>query len=121
MVRAHECTAKALLDAIERGDFYASSGVALKDVTFDGAVLAVSIAGREDAAYVTEFIGTRVAGEPGEVLARVDGLRPSYTLRGDELFVRATVTSTLTAENPVWKGQRRQAWVQPVTPGPRRR
>lgn len=121
MVRARECTAKALLDAIERGDFYASSGVALKDVTFDGAVLAVSIAGREDAAYVTEFIGTRVAGEPGEVLARVDGLRPSYTLRGDELFVRATVTSTLTAENPVWKGQRRQAWVQPVTPGPRRR
>jgi len=70
---------------------------------------------------VTEFIGTRREGEPGEVLARVEGLRPSYTARGDELFVRATVTSSTAADNPVWEGQPRQAWVQPVIPtaGPR--
>ena len=120
MVRARECTARALLDAIERGDFYASSGVDLEDVTFDGDVLSVAIAEREGAAYITEFIGTRVDGEPGEILARVDGPRPSYTLVGDELFVRATVTSSLTADNPVWQGQPRQAWVQPVAPRRRR-
>ncbi len=120
MVRAEECTARALLDAIERGDFYASSGVDLEDVTFDGDVLSVAIAEREGAAYITEFIGTRVDGEPGEILARVDGPRPSYTLVGDELFVRATVTSSLTADNPVWQGQPRQAWVQPVAPRRRR-
>ena len=120
MVRAQECTARALLDAIERGDFYASSGVDLEDVTFDGNVLSVAIAEREGAAYITEFIGTRVDGEPGEILARVDGPRPSYTLVGDELFVRATVTSSLTADNPVWQGQPRQAWVQPVAPRRRR-
>ena len=120
MVRAQECTARALLDAIERGDFYASSGVDLEDVTFDGDVLSVAIAEREGAAYITEFIGTRVDGEPGEILARVDGPRPSYTLVGDELFVRATVTSSLTADNPVWQGQPRQAWVQPVAPRRRR-
>ncbi len=120
MVRAQECTARALLDAIERGDFYASSGVDLEDVTFDGDVLSVAITKREGAAYITEFIGTRVDGEPGEILARVDGPRPSYTLVGDELFVRATVTSSLTADNPVWQGQPRQAWVQPVAPRRRR-
>lgn len=120
MVRAQECTARALLDAIERGDFYASSGVDLEDVTFDGDVLSVAITEREGAAYITEFIGTRVDGEPGEILARVDGPRPSYTLVGDELFVRATVTSSLTADNPVWQGQPRQAWVQPVAPRRRR-
>ena len=120
MVRAQECTARALLDAIERGDFYASSGVDLEDVTFDGDVLSVAITKREGAAYITEFIGTRVDGEPGEILARVDGPRPSYTLVGDELFVRATVTSSLTAENPVWQDQPRQAWVQPVAPRRRR-
>lgn len=118
MVRATECTARALLAAIERGDFYASSGVVLDDVTFDGTTMTLDIAAQGDGRYVTEFIGTRRDGEAGEVLARVEGLRPSYRMRGDELFVRATVTSTVPADNPVWEGQRRQAWVQPVMPGP---
>ena len=121
MVRARACTPEALLAAIEAGAFYASSGVVLDDVTFDGRTLTIDVAARGDAEYVTEFIGTRHEGEPGEVLARVEGLRPSYTARGDELFVRATVTSSTAADNPVWEGQPRQAWVQPVIPtaGPR--
>jgi len=116
MVRSRACTAEALLAALERGDFYASSGVVLDDVTFDGSTLTIDIAAQGDATYVTEFVGTRRDGEVGEVLARVEGLRPRYHMRGDELFVRATVTSTLPADNPVWDGQRRQAWVQPVIP-----
>ena len=45
----------------------------------------------------------------------------SLSARGAELFVRATVTSSTAADNPVWEGQPRQAWVQPVIPtaGPR--
>ena len=123
MVRASACTPEALLAAIEDGDFYASSGVTLEDVAFDGRTMSIHIqaAGDADATYVTEFIGTRRDGEPGEVLARVEGLRPSYALRGDELFVRATVTSSREADNPVWDGQRRQAWVQPVVPTSLRR
>jgi hypothetical protein len=50
------------------------------------------------------------------VLARVTGEHASYTFRGDELFVRATVTSTVAADNPAFAGQMRQAWVQPVVP-----
>jgi len=116
MVRARACTAEALLAAIEAGEFYASSGVVLDDVAFDGRTLTLEIAAQGDATYVTEFIGTRKDGDVGEVLARVEGLRPSYTARGDELFFRATVTSSLPADNPVWDGQPRQAWAQPVTP-----
>ena len=75
------------------------------------------IAAQESSAYITEIIGTRRGSEEvGQVLARVPGLRPSYHFRGDELFVRATVTSTLPADNPVFAGQKRQAWVQPVVP-----
>ncbi|MGC6488389.1 MAG: PHP domain-containing protein [Planctomycetota bacterium] len=117
MVRARACTPEALLEAIEAGDFYASSGVVLDQVTFDGRTMTIDIAAQGDARYVTEFVGTRRDGEPGEVLARVEGRRPSYTARGDELFVRATVTSSTAADNPVWEGQPRQAWVQPVLPG----
>ena len=121
MVRAGACTAEALLAAIDAGDFYASSGVVLTDVAFDGRTLKINVEGHEGASYVTEFIGTRRDGPVGEVLARVEGLRPSYAATGDELFVRATVTSSLGADNPVWEGQRRQAWVQPVTPARRTR
>ncbi|MFK7742517.1 MAG: hypothetical protein AB8H80_19550 [Planctomycetota bacterium] len=118
MVRAANCSADALLAAIERGDFYASSGVVLDDVRFDGNRIDIEVAAVEGATYVTEFVGTRreEGSEIGEVLLRVEGPKASYYLRGDELFVRATVTSSLAAENPVWQGQRRQAWTQPVQP-----
>jgi hypothetical protein len=116
MVRAGACTPAALIAAIEAGDFYASSGVVLDEVTFDGRTMTIDIAAQGDARYVTEFVGTRRGGEPGEVFARIQGLQPRYTARGDELFLRATVTSSLRADNPVWDDQPRQAWVQPVLP-----
>ncbi|MCA8963696.1 MAG: hypothetical protein H6838_11815 [Planctomycetes bacterium] len=120
MVKARELTAAALIEAIECGDFYASSGVVLDDVRRGRSELAIDIHAAQGATYVTEFIGTRVGSEHiGEVFARVEGLHPSYRLRGDELFVRATVTSSLAPENPVFEGQFRQAWVQPVVPGQR--
>lgn len=117
MVRATELTADALVTAIENGDFYASSGVVLDRVESDDDSLSIDIAAQGDGTYVTEFIGTRHGSDKiGEVLASVRGERPRYFFRGDEIFVRATVTSTVLADNPVFKGQTRQAWVQPVIP-----
>jgi len=118
MVRATEKTPAALIAAMERGDFYASSGVVLDAVETTDRSLSLEIAAQGDATYVTEVFGTRKdSDEVGVLLARIPGLRPCYYFDGDELFVRATVTSTLPADNPVWKGQKRQAWVQPVVPG----
>lgn len=117
MVRATELSADALIEAIERGDFYASSGVVLDEIKVDANAMTIEIAAQGDATYVTEFIGTRRGSdEVGQVLARVPGLYARYYFSGKELFVRATVTSTLPADNPVFKGQKRQAWVQPVVP-----
>lgn len=117
MVRASEQTPAALIAAMERGDFYASSGVLLDVVTTTDRSMSLEIAAQGDASYVTEFIGTRKdSDDVGVVLARVPGLRPCYYFHGDELFVRATVTSTMPADNPVWQDQKRQAWVQPVVP-----
>ena len=50
----------------------------------------------------------------GETFATVEGPVGEYALRGDELYVRAVVTSSRACADPAWEGQRRQAWTQPV-------
>jgi hypothetical protein len=128
-----------LIEALERGDFYASSGVTLKDVRREKNRLTVQIAAEPGVTYRTQFIGTRrgfktdnepfrnAAGDMlrvthrygddiGEVLGQVDGPVASYELTGDELYVRAKVTSSKRKENPYAKDETEAAWVQPVIP-----
>lgn len=116
MVRAPKLEAGALIKAMEQGDFYASSGVVLEDFSLEENSYKVRITGREGVTFSTRFVGTR-RGEgavPGEVFATVEGLAPAYTLKGDELYVRAVVTSSQPHPNPSFKDQKEQAWTQPV-------
>ncbi|MDH3584659.1 MAG: hypothetical protein OER86_10630 [Phycisphaerae bacterium] len=123
MVRAPRLTPQALIAAMTRGEFYASTGVTLRSVHFDdkSRILKVEIDPAPEANYVTRFIGTRrtAAGadndpQIGEVFAEVKGPKPTYRLSGDELYVRAMVLSDRPVTAPVWSGQKRQAWTQPV-------
>ena len=136
MVRAAELSTDAIIRALEAGEFYGSSGVTLDDVQLSSDALSLVIdADEEDGIdYVTQFIGTRrgydrtteeVHAEDasvlfrysetiGEVLATVPGTLPSYTFRGDELYVRAKVVSAKLKNNPYKEGEYEAAWVQPV-------
>jgi hypothetical protein len=138
-VRSRFLTPEHLVAAIEAGDFYASSGVDLDDVRYDreARTLTVTVAPRPGASYTTRFVGTRrgydrtrrpvtdadgkalpVTGrysdDVGRVLATVEGTTATYRLAGDELYVRAVVTSSEPPENPSFAGQKAQAWTQPV-------
>jgi predicted metal-dependent phosphoesterase TrpH len=139
MVRAAKLEPDTLIQAIKAGAFYASSGVTLQDVQYDPQtkVLKLDIAAEDGVEYTTQFIGTKVgynaASEPrtgadgkplrttrkysddiGQVFATASGTSPSYKLTGEELYVRAEVTSTKPHPNPSFKDQREQAWTQPV-------
>jgi hypothetical protein len=131
VVRAKELTPEALIAAMEAGEFYASSGVTLRDVRYDPAseTLAIDIQPDGNATFTTRFVGTRkTAARPGKdaagsmidpsqvhvTFATLEGATPSYRLAGDELYVRAIVTSSKPAANPSLKGQKKQAWTQPV-------
>ncbi|HYE19226.1 MAG TPA: hypothetical protein VEA69_12320 [Tepidisphaeraceae bacterium] len=128
VVRAKSLSTETVLAALEAGDFYASTGVVLRDVQFDAAAkkLSIDIAPTDTAKYMTQFVGTRLpAGvkpgdykpapsEVGVVLATVEGVNPSYTLKGDELYVRAVVNSSLNPAVPSFKTQKQQAWTQPI-------
>lgn len=52
----------------------------------------------------------------GAVLHRVEGSQASYTLSGDEWYVRARVVSSKPKENYFAEGEVERAWVQPVYP-----
>jgi len=139
MVRTTHLTPEYIVKAAKVGDFYASSGVVLHDVRYDteSKRLDLEIVADGDARYTTTFIGTRrnvdTTGEVvtppakkvgrytkryseriGEVFKTVEGLKPSYALTGDELYVRAVVTSSKPPVDPSFDDQKQQAWTQPV-------
>jgi hypothetical protein len=99
VVRVAERTPAAVLAALERGDFYASNGVALRDVRATEASLELTIEPQKSFRYRTEFVGSG-----GRVLASIEGESASWRFRGDEGYVRARVTDSMG----------RRAWTQPV-------
>src|ERR1019366_3300850 len=139
MVRAPFLTAEALVRAIEVGDYYCSTGVVLKDVRHNGKDLSLKIHAEKDVKYKTHFIATMkdasLKGDPhfddkgnildatriyspdvGKVVAESESLEPSYRLTGNEIYVRARVTSTKQRPNPYQKGDVEVAWTQPTVP-----
>jgi hypothetical protein len=114
MVRAESLSPDALIDAMVRGDFYASSGVVLEDVQPTKESLSVKIAAEPGVSYVTKFIGTKVGGPTGVVLKEVAGASASYAFTGGELYVRAVIVSDKPHPNGYEKTDLQTAWVQPV-------
>jgi hypothetical protein len=142
MVRAAKLEADPLVQAIAKGDFYATTGVVLKDFTYDRAqgTLTVEVLPEPDGRYTIEFVGTPVKydtsvrqlqgfdkqGKPlrmikqysadvGKVLARVEGPKATYRLTGNELYVRAVVRSDVRVPSPkIPAFSTKQAWCQPV-------
>ena len=137
MVRAARLTPESLLTALEAGDFYATSGVRLKNVRREANRLSLEIEPERGVSYTTQFIGTRkgfnAASEPGEfppkstrpvtrrysadigrVLAEVRGPTASYRLHGDELYVRAKIISSKPKTNGLAVSEAEAAWTQPL-------
>jgi hypothetical protein len=50
------------------------------------------------------------------VLDAAKGVSPSYRLQGDELYVRARITSSKAKLNPNRPDETERAWTQPVIP-----
>lgn len=140
MVRANALTPEAIIDAMRRGNFYASSGVELLELEQSSKAIRIRIQPEDGVRYTTQFVGTlrgfdsvsrpardeagdivnsatRVySDEIGRVLKEVEGQDAVYRLTGDELSVRAKIISSKKQENPFAEGDREMAWLQPVTP-----
>ena len=139
MVRSERLEPPSLIAALEAGDFYASSGVSLRGLERVGNTQRIEVDAEPGVTYTIRFVGTRrgfdasrspvmsAKGEPiratwrysdriGETLAVSVGPRAQYAAKGDELYVRAVVTSSKRIANPYRKGETAAAWMQPWSP-----
>ncbi len=113
MVRATALDPDVLTEAMQRGDFYATSGVVLDEVTATREAMSIRVAARPGVRTTTRFIGTRRQGAPGELLQETEGAEAVYRYKGDEIYVRATVLSDAPHPNGYEKTDLQTAWVQP--------
>ena len=127
MVRSDGLTPEAILDAIDKGDFYASTGVVLKDgvefkTEFIGTLKGTDITGTPTADSTGNEIENTTqtySSDIGKILATSTSLSPSYTFTGDELYVRARITSSADQYDPI-SGKllgKQKGWVQPQVHG----
>lgn len=137
MVLAQDLNPDAIVDGLEKAEFYASSGVTLKRIARTSTELTVDVAAEEGQSFRIDFIGTMrnfdaksapaaddaekaegltriYSNDVGAVLKTVNGLSGTYRFTGNELYVRALVTSSKKHPNPSEPGEFERAWVQPV-------
>ena len=98
-VRAEKLSAENLLSALERGDFYASTGVELADYEASSKQIKLTIKETKFSKYVVQFIG-----QGGKVLRESLTNPAIYDIQGNEQYVRAKVIES----NGTF------AWTQPV-------
>jgi hypothetical protein len=113
-VLAESLEPDALMDALEAGHFYASTGVTLSDVVVTDSTLTVHIEQDRDFRYRTEFIGPAgsLLGRSAEnpAVFRLSEYRNASALRSPDL--PAGVTHYVRAK--VYNSRGDVAWVQPV-------
>jgi len=101
-VRAATLEPRALVEALERGEFYSSTGVELAEIESTRAAMRVAVKVAGTSKYRIQFIG-----RGGRLLREVAATAATYEFTGDEGYVR---TRILESNGAV-------AWTQPVPVG----
>ncbi len=102
-VRSARLESRALVAALERGDFYSSTGVELQSITTTASSMTIAVKTAPSSKYRIQFIGKQ-----GATLSESVASPATYTFKGDESYVRAKVIESNGA----------LAWIQPVPVGP---
>ncbi|MEX2594157.1 MAG: histidinol-phosphatase [Anditalea sp.] len=115
MVKADSLNPRSLIEAMENGQFYSSTGVELQEVSLNNNKLKIEVEVEPGVDYSIEFIGSKKGDKEADVLQVTEGNEAEFELNPELLFVRAKVTSTKHPVNPVENMDSEMAWTQPVT------
>ena len=101
-VRAARLEPRAIADALERGEFYSSTGVEMQAIDVSASAMTITVREERSSKYRIQFIGRQ-----GRVLSETTASPATYTFTGDEGYVRAKVIES----------NGKLAWIQPVPAG----
>ena len=114
MVNSKKIETLSLIESMESGNFYSSSGIELKKVKRNNKRFIVEVEPNKGVNYEITFIGYRKDDSQTQVLKTVKGNSASYIFNENDLFVRAKISSDEIKTNPYVEGETTQAWTQPV-------
>lgn len=95
MVNSPALTKEDIKENIRIGNFYASTGVILKEYQVTKNAITI---------YSENGCSIMFIGKNGVILKSVNGPKATYTIQGNELYIRAKITNTVG----------KSAWTQPV-------
>ncbi len=101
-VRAARLEPRAIVEALERGEFYSSTGVEMQTIDVSASAMTITVREERSSKYRIQFIGRQ-----GRVLSETTASPATYIFKGDEGYVRAKVIES----------NGKLAWIQPVPAG----
>lgn len=113
MVNSKKLETSSLIEAMEKGDFYASTGITIKKYVVTKNQIRVEVEPEQGVHYEILFLGYKDGGEAVETLERIEDTKGSYTFQDNDLFVRVKITSDALKESPPNTQETKQAWTQP--------
>lgn len=114
MVQSDTLSAPSLIEAMERGDFYSTTGVTLKDLEYGRKNLKVEVEPEPGIKYTITFLGCLKGETEVKELKSVEGNMANFDLTDEVLFVRSKITSSKLQENPIEDIKYESAWTQPL-------
>ena len=99
MVYASSNNQDTIVEAIRRGDFYASTGIIIDTVSYSSTKIYVKSSNGETIKFF---------GKNGSLITTISGNEATYQIKGDELYVRAEVTNSAS----------KRGWIQPYFVSP---
>ena len=114
MVQADTLSSKSLINAMEDGKFYASTGVQLREISNTSSELFIEVATEPGTDFTIDFIGCLKGETETRILKTVQGQKAKYKMPENLLFVRSKITSSKKQDNPIEGLIFEMAWTQPV-------
>ena len=114
MVQADSLSAAAIIESLERGDYYSSSGVTLSSLSTENNLIDIEIAVEENTSYEIIFMGCRKGEKEVKELRRIQGTKAEMRITDDYAFIRAKIISDKLHQNPIEDLIYEMAWTQPI-------